>query len=675
MGFNGAGQRIAIVADVLPIPSDVTSFWSQVGVTRKAYETSTPNGTTGTATTGAETDIEVALDTEWSSSIAPGADVRVYAAGSTQFDAFGACFQQIINDIQAGTGIQQLSISYGLGEVDGGSEAPPYFMQYDNQYMLVLAGLGVSIFASTGDGGSTFTNVPGGTASTQISYYASSPNITAVGGTSLGINSDGSYMGEAAWSGSGGGASIVFSRPAWQVGTGVPAGSYRLVPDVSLPADPNTGAYTYWKSSGYRVGGTSWSSPSWAGMAALINQSRAAQTPARKAMGLVAARVYPLIGTNNFFDVTTGSNGVYSAATNYDETTGVGSPNMVNLLNTLTGPVITSFSPASGIVGSPVVITGQNLNIASSVTFNGTSAAFTINSPTQITATVPAGAATGNITVSNSQVTSGISGDACTSTGSFTVTVSDLTITATHSGNFTQADQGDTYTITVANSGTGPTSGTVTVADTIPSGLTVTGFSGTGWTANLGGPNAVRADALAAGSSYPPLTLTVNVSPTAPSSVTNTVSVSGGGEANTANDSASDPTTVNAITSSQRWRYQYFGTTSGTGVAADTYVYAGDGLTNLLKYALNLNPLVPAVSPLSVDVSTGYLRLTVQRNPNASDVNFSVEVNNSDLTNSGAWTSGSTVTDQNTSSILQVHDSVPVSGSAEQFIRLRVTRP
>jgi hypothetical protein len=105
-----------------------------------------------------------------------------------------------------------------------------------------------------------------------------------------------------------------------------------------------------------------------------------------------------------------------------------------------------------------------------------------------------------------------------------------------------------------------------------------------------------------------------------------------------------------------------------------TPVYAGDGLPNLLKYALNLNPTVPAVSPVTMDLSTGYLRLTVPRNPSATDVTFSVEVNNTDLSNPHAWSSANTVVDQNTASILQVHDSVPVSQSSEQFIRLRITR-
>ncbi|HET6929294.1 MAG TPA: Ig-like domain repeat protein [Candidatus Acidoferrum sp.] len=122
--------------------------------------------------------------------------------------------------------------------------------------------------------------------------------------------------------------------------------------------------------------------------------------------------------------------------------------------------------------------------------------------------------------------------------------IPDLTIAKSHSGNFTQGQTGATYTITVGNSGTGATSGTVTVTDTLPSGLTATAMSGTGWSCTLGTLTCTRADALAASSSYPAITLTVNVSNTAAASITNTATVAGGGETNTANDSASDVTTV-----------------------------------------------------------------------------------------------------------------------------------
>jgi uncharacterized repeat protein (TIGR01451 family) len=123
----------------------------------------------------------------------------------------------------------------------------------------------------------------------------------------------------------------------------------------------------------------------------------------------------------------------------------------------------------------------------------------------------------------------------------------DLTIVKSHSGNFTQGDTGDTYSLTVTNSGGAATSGTVTVTDTVPAGLTATAMSGTGWTCTQPAGPCTRSDVLNAGMSYPVITLTVNVANNAPSSVTNTATVAGGGEVNTSNDTANDLTNINPM--------------------------------------------------------------------------------------------------------------------------------
>jgi uncharacterized repeat protein (TIGR01451 family) len=126
---------------------------------------------------------------------------------------------------------------------------------------------------------------------------------------------------------------------------------------------------------------------------------------------------------------------------------------------------------------------------------------------------------------------------------------SDLTVAKSHTGNFTQGQTGAIYVLTATNSGTSPTNGTVTLTDTLPAGLTATGATGTGWTCSISGQTVTctRSDALAASSSYPPVTLTVNVAANAASSLTNTVTISGGGETNTANNSASDATIINGV--------------------------------------------------------------------------------------------------------------------------------
>jgi len=112
----------------------------------------------------------------------------------------------------------------------------------------------------------------------------------------------------------------------------------------------------------------------------------------------------------------------------------------------------------------------------------------------------------------------------------------DLNVASSHSGSFTQGDAADSYTLTVSNvkgpnaPGTGgPSLGLASVADSLPWGLTATGMSGQGWACDVTAVTCYRSDSLAAGPSYPPVTLTVSVADNAPASVTNSVTVSGGG--------------------------------------------------------------------------------------------------------------------------------------------------
>jgi uncharacterized repeat protein (TIGR01451 family) len=120
----------------------------------------------------------------------------------------------------------------------------------------------------------------------------------------------------------------------------------------------------------------------------------------------------------------------------------------------------------------------------------------------------------------------------------------DLTIVKSHSGNFLQGQVGATFSITASNIGLGPTTGTVTVVDSLPLGLTATAMAGSGWACTVATLTCTRSDVLAASQPYPIITLTVNVANNAPSSVTNMVAVSGGGELNLGNDTAMDPTAI-----------------------------------------------------------------------------------------------------------------------------------
>ena len=120
----------------------------------------------------------------------------------------------------------------------------------------------------------------------------------------------------------------------------------------------------------------------------------------------------------------------------------------------------------------------------------------------------------------------------------------DLTISKTHPGNLAPGQVGASYSITVTNSGLAATTGVVTVVDTLPIGLTATAMSGSGWTCVLGTLTCTRSDALAAAASYSSITVTVNVANSLTGLVTNTATVSGGGETNTANDTARDVAAV-----------------------------------------------------------------------------------------------------------------------------------
>jgi uncharacterized repeat protein (TIGR01451 family) len=108
-----------------------------------------------------------------------------------------------------------------------------------------------------------------------------------------------------------------------------------------------------------------------------------------------------------------------------------------------------------------------------------------------------------------------------------------LAISKSHSGSFGQGKRG-TYRITVTDSGTGPTDGTtVTLTETLPNGLTPVSLSGTGWACTRSTLTCTRSDVLPSGSSYPPITVKVDVSCKAPDTVTNTATVTGGGDTTT----------------------------------------------------------------------------------------------------------------------------------------------
>jgi kumamolisin len=326
---TGNGQTIAILIDTVPADSDLKLFWKRNGIKRTGrIEKVNVNNVPLPPQEGEET-----LDVEWTSGIASGATIRIYATGSLQFVDLDRALDRIIADLPSAPGMRQLSISLGLGETFLGG--PQGEVATQHRKLLRLAAAGVNVFVSTGDAGSNPDNTghsSGGPL--QAEYESSDPCVIAVGGTSLTLTPSGQVADETGWTSGGGGKSIFFKRPVWQQGAGMPPDDVRLVPDVSAVADPNTGALLVLNGKGTQIGGTSWSAPIWAGFCAMINEAR--NKAGKPPLPFLNPLLYPRMGTACFRDVTAGSNGAYKAGPGYDMVTGIGVPNVAQLIQKLT---------------------------------------------------------------------------------------------------------------------------------------------------------------------------------------------------------------------------------------------------------------------------------------------------------------------------------------------------
>ncbi len=329
--YTGAGQTIAILIDTFPSAQDVSLFWQYNGIYPNMARIQPVNVF---GVTLPPPDDETTLDTEWSSGIAPNANIRIYATSSLQYVYLDYALDQIMKDVATVPGLNQLSISLGLGETAYG--APPSDeINTQAQKYLRLAALGINTFVSSGDAGSN-PNSTGHSSSgpLQVEYASSDPHVIGVGGTSMYLSATGTVAAEVGWTGSGGGRSTFFSKPAWQVGNGIAlTETQRLVPDVSAVGDPNTGAFLVLNGQPTMIGGTSWSTPVWAAFCALINEARA--SVGKPKISFLNPHLYKLLGTSSFRDITQGSNGAYSCGAGYDMVTGLGVPNMAELIKAL----------------------------------------------------------------------------------------------------------------------------------------------------------------------------------------------------------------------------------------------------------------------------------------------------------------------------------------------------
>ena len=245
--------------------------------------------------------LEIALDVEVAHAVCQNCRILLVEANSPSYANLMTAV-----DTAVALGANVVSNSYGATEFSGETS-------YDSHFNRP----GVAFTVSSGDSGYG------------LEYPAASRYVTAVGGTSLFLNPDGSYNSEIAWSGSGSGCSKYEAKQPWQLDTGC---ARRTVADVSADADPNTGAAVYdsvryfGQSGWFQVGGTSLASPIIAAVYALSGNIPA---------GKIESSVMYASAASNLHDILSGSNGSCStlylctAQSGFDGPTGLGSPNGV----------------------------------------------------------------------------------------------------------------------------------------------------------------------------------------------------------------------------------------------------------------------------------------------------------------------------------------------------------
>jgi kumamolisin len=321
---SGKGTTTAILIDIFPHASDVEAFWKLTGAPQSLSNLTFIQTVSGTLPPPSG---EESLDTEWASSIGYGSKVRVYATRTLSFPDIDSGMQAILSDLDKGVAIKQMSASFGGCE----RAAPLAEVKTENTLLGLIAAKNVSIFFSSGDNGAFEC---GETEPPTPEWPSTDPFVTAVGGTELIAkvvsSSKLAIFSETGWSGSGGGFSSLFAPPSYQAFLDAKS---RVVPDVAADADPLTGVVIILNGSRTTIGGTSASTPIWAGFTSLINEARA--NAGKKPAGPLNPRIYPLLLSDNFHDVIGGCNGEYCAVRGYDLVTGIGSPIMNRLLPTL----------------------------------------------------------------------------------------------------------------------------------------------------------------------------------------------------------------------------------------------------------------------------------------------------------------------------------------------------
>ena len=375
-GMDGSGQKLVVVGQTQINLSDIQYFRNRFGLPPNDPQTILVPNTRDPGISSGDL-AEADLDLEWSGAVARAAKL-IYVYSFDVMDAAQYAIDQNLAPV--------MSMSYGLCELK--------YLTSDAMMVQALArqgnAQGMTWLAASGDSGAADCNSPilPGLA---VDVPASIPEVTGVGGTEFSegagqywASNDGtgasvkSYIPEIVWNSSalegspaasGGGASVYFTRPSWQVGPGVPNDNARHVPDVSLSASNHVDGYLVYTGGALQAyGGTSASAPAIAGMAAILNQYVVSRGQENAGLGNVNPKFYSLAQTHPeaFHDVTRGDNIVtvvcrirtcsstsvgFPAGAGYDQATGLGSLDAYNLITAWGG----------GVALPPIPITSMNL--------------------------------------------------------------------------------------------------------------------------------------------------------------------------------------------------------------------------------------------------------------------------------------------------------------------------
>ena len=287
---------------------------------------------------------EATMDLQVIHAIAPDAklvlvNARSSVEGDGGFEKLGRLWESV--DRQFPGAIWSFSIGWGCDALFTPADLAPA-----RAALAAALRRGTTAFDATGDlagleckGGHTWSDPPSPD-DVGVDAIASLPEMTAVGGTRLSTAADGSWLSEQSWydvpltQGTAGGASSLFTRPAWQsVDSGAGPPDSRLVPDVAAVGDPFTGVKFVFGQQVRTGGGTSQSAPIWAGIAALINDLY--DKTGAQPLGELNPLLYEVAkgsSAPSFRDVELGGNAVAGGGRpGYDMVTGLGSPHVENL--------------------------------------------------------------------------------------------------------------------------------------------------------------------------------------------------------------------------------------------------------------------------------------------------------------------------------------------------------